>query len=143
MRLLFPNGEHAPVDLKDGVTRVGSAAGSDVTLIAPGIAGQHSEIELAGDAAKLRVSHSTNVVLVNGKQVAGETPIKAGDLVLFAKVGARVVALERPAGAGAAAAAAAAAGAAGAPGAKKLDDKEDDGRTRIRQALPRFVLRGV
>ncbi|HET7845142.1 MAG TPA: FHA domain-containing protein [Xanthomonadales bacterium] len=144
MRLLFPNGEHAPVDLKDGVTRVGSAAGSDVTLIAPGIAGQHCEIELAGDAAKLRVSHSTNVVLVNGKQVAGETPIKPGDLVLFAKVGARVVAVERPAGAGAAAAAAAAAaGAAGAPGAKKLDDKEDDGRTRIRQALPRFVLRGV
>src|SRR6187549_3679402 len=138
MRLLFPNGEHAPVDLKDGVTRVGSAAGSDVTLIAPGIAGQHCEIDLAGDAGKLRVANSQNVVLVNGKQVAGESPVKAGDLVLFAKVGARVVAVERPAGAAAGAAANAANAAKG-----KLDPAEDDGRTRIRQALPRFVLRGV
>jgi pSer/pThr/pTyr-binding forkhead associated (FHA) protein len=135
MRLLFPNGEHAPVDLKDGVTRVGSAAGSDVTLIAPGIAGQHCEIELAGDAAKLRTSNSQNVVLVNGKQVAGEAAVKPGDLVLFAKVGARVVALEKASGA----AAARAASSAGKP----VEPGEDDGRTRIRQALPRFVLRGV
>ncbi len=133
MRLLFPNGEHAPVDLKDGVTRVGSAAGSDVTLIAPGIAGQHCEIELAGGEARVRVVSAQNVVLVNGKQVAGDAPVKAGDLVLFAKVGARVVAVDKPAGAP----------AAGAKPKPADNGGEDDGRTRIRQALPRFVLRGV
>lgn len=130
MRLLFPNGEHGPVELKQGVLKVGSAAGCDVTLVAPGIAGQHCELELSADGAKVRVPDAQNIVLVNGKPVAGESPLKPGDLVLFAKVGARVVAIER------------AAPVPAAP-ARKPDAEADDGRTRIRMALPRFVLRGV
>ncbi len=129
MKLLFPNGEHGPVELKDGVTRVGSGAGVEVAVIAPGIAAQHCEIELRDGAAKLRVKEAHNPVLVNGKTVTGETPIKSGDLILFAKVGARVMASERV--------------GVAAPAASKSADSDDDGRTKIRMALPRFVLRGV
>lgn len=127
MKLLFPNGEHGPVELKDGLTRIGSGAGTDITLVAPGIAAQHCEIDLINGAPTLRLAAPQNVVVVNGKQVAMPTVLKAGDLVLFAKVGARVVAVER---------------SAAAP-ARKADPGDDDGRTRIRMALPRYVLRGV
>lgn len=129
MKLLFPNGEHAPHELKDGVTRVGSGAGSDITIVAPGIAHQHCEITCRGESGSVRPVGDGSVVVVNGRQATADTPIKPGDLVLFAKVGARVVALDRP---------------AAAPVAPpKKQDAEDDGRTRVRMALPKFVLRGV
>jgi pSer/pThr/pTyr-binding forkhead associated (FHA) protein len=129
MKLLFPNGEHAPHELKDGVTRVGSGAGNDVTIVAPGIAHQHCEITVRGEAGTVRPLAESNVVVVNGRQAGPDTPIKPGDLVLFAKVGARLVASERAA-------------AVPAPAPRK-PDAEDDGRTRVRMALPKFVLRGV
>ncbi|HET9482507.1 MAG TPA: FHA domain-containing protein [Xanthomonadales bacterium] len=130
MKLLFPNGEHGPVDLKDGTTRIGSGAGVDVALVAPGIAPQHCTIEKQAGGALVRLSAPGNVVVVNGKQVVGEAPVKTGDLLLIAKVGVRIVSVER----------AAAATAAPAP---KRPEAEDDGKTRVRMALPRFVLRGV
>ena len=68
MKLLFPNGEHAPVELKDGVTRVGSAATADIALVAPGIAAQHCEIDHRGASATIRIADPKNVVVVNGKQ---------------------------------------------------------------------------
>ena len=132
MKLLFPNGEHAPIEIKDGVTKVGSGAASDVLIAAPGIAQSHCEIECVDGAAKIKVADPAHVVVVNGRQASGEVPIKPGDLVLFAKVGARVVAGD--------AAMPAAKPAAAAPATQP---NEDDGRTKIRMALPRFVLRGV
>ncbi len=130
MKLLFPNGEHGPVELKDGTTRIGSGAGVDVTLVAPGIAPQHCTIEKQPSGAIVKLAAPGNVVVVNGKQVAGEAPIKAGDLLLIAKVGVRVVSFG---------------GAAAAPAAKRAEPAaaEDDGKTRVRMALPKFVLRGV
>jgi pSer/pThr/pTyr-binding forkhead associated (FHA) protein len=128
MKLLFPNGEHAPHELKDGVTRVGSGAGNDITIVAPGVSHQHCEITCRGDAGSVRALDEASVVVVNGRQASAETPLKPGDLVLFAKVGARVVAVERP---------------AAAPAPAKKPEAEDDGRTRVRMALPKFVLRGV
>jgi pSer/pThr/pTyr-binding forkhead associated (FHA) protein len=129
MKLLFPNGEHAPIELKEGVTRVGSGAGNDLTIVAPGIAHLHCEIESRGDGGVVRPCAPEAVVVVNGRQASGASPLKPGDLVLFAKVGARVVASERVA-------------VAPTPAAKRAD-AEDDGRTRVRMALPKYVLRGV
>jgi pSer/pThr/pTyr-binding forkhead associated (FHA) protein len=125
MKLLFPNGEHGPVELPDGVTRVGSAATADITLVAPGIAAQHCEIDHRGASATIRIADPRNVVVVNGKQANAAAAIKPGDLVLFAKIGARVVAVDKPVA------------------AARKDDEENDGRTRVRMALPRYVLRGV
>ncbi|HVF36085.1 MAG TPA: FHA domain-containing protein [Candidatus Saccharimonadia bacterium] len=133
MKLLFPNGEHGPLELKDGTTKIGSGAGVDVTLVAPGIAPQHCTIEQQNGAGVVRLSAPGNVVVVNGKQVVGEAPLKAGDLLLVAKVGVRVVSVER-----------ATAAAAAAPVVQKQPDpNEDDGKTRVRMALPKYVLRGV
>ncbi|MFN9740026.1 MAG: FHA domain-containing protein [Pseudomonadota bacterium] len=127
MKLLFPNGERPPFELKDGVTRVGSGAGNDLTIAAPGIADRHCEITLQGEGCSVRPLAESNVVVVNGRQAGLDTPIKPGDLVLFARVGARVVAVERSA-------------AAPVP---RRSEGEDDGRTRVRMALPKYLLRGV
>ncbi len=129
MKLLFPNGEHAPYELKDGANRVGSGADADIVLVAPGIGGVHCEIEFtAPDQAVLKPAGAQYTVVINGKQALAPQPIKPGDLVLFARIGARVVAGER-------------AGSAAPPPAAALNG--DDGRTKVRMALPKFVLRGV
>lgn len=128
MKLLFPTGEHGPVELRDGITRIGSAANNDVVLVAPGIAQHHCEVELVGNVATLKIAEGGHVVVVNGRQISQPTILKAGDLVLFGKVGARVSALES-------------APAAAAP--MLSDDDDDIGATRVRQALPKFILRGV
>ena len=127
MKLLFPNGEHEPVELKPGITRVGSAAGNDILLMAPGIAAQHCELQFDGSNGAIKVLNAANSIALNGRQVMAETPINPGDIVLFGKIGTRVMASERMQAAAAAA----------------RKEPEDDGRTRVRQALPRFVLRGV
>ena len=127
MKLLFPNGEHDQIELKVGTTRVGSGAGNDITLLAPGIAAQHCELRFDGSAGSIKVLDAANSIALNGRQVLTDTPIKPGDIVLFGKIGTRILASERMQAAAAA--------------AKK--EPEDDGRTRVRQALPRFVLRGV
>ncbi|HQW82355.1 MAG TPA: FHA domain-containing protein [Pseudomonadota bacterium] len=127
MKLLFPNGEHEPFELKLGTTRVGGGAGNDLLLMAPGIAAQHCELTFDGSNGTIRVLNAANSIALNGRQVMAETPIKPGDIVLFGKIGIRVLASERMQAAAAA--------------AKK--EPEDDGRTRVRQALPRYVLRGV
>ncbi len=128
MKLLFPNGEHDAVELKVGTTRVGSVAGSDVLLMAPGIGAQHCDLEFDGNAATIKVLNPANSIALNGRQVMADTPIKPGDIVLFGKIGTRVMTGEK---------------AAAAAAAQKRPEPEDDGRTRVRQALPKFVLRGV
>ncbi len=131
MKLLFPNGEHDAFTLKPGANRVGSDPDSDVRLAAEGIAPAHCVIHIDGDAARLGIPEASSVVVINGRQVADGAAFKVGDLLLFARVGARVVAGEK----------AAAAPPAPLPPMPMMGD--DDGHTRVRMALPRFMLRGV
>ena len=129
MKLLFPNDEHGPVDLNEGIALVGAGAECQVRLTNPGIAVRHCELITENGLTRVRALTEQAATVLNGKQIAGETAIKPGDLLLFAKVGCRVVASERvpmP--------------AAPAPHA---DADEDSGHTRIRMALPKYVLRGV
>lgn len=128
MKLLFPNGEHQNVELKLGTTRVGSAADNDILLISPGIAAHHCELQFDGQGGAIHVLEAANSVALNGRQVVTDTSFKPGDIVLFGKIGTRVMASEKMQ-------------AAAAAVARK--EPEDDGRTRVRQALPKFVLRGV
>lgn len=129
MKLLFPNGEHVPTELGDGLAVVGSAADCEVRLNAPGIAPQHCELRRRGDQIYVRPLSAAAVTVLNGKQIAGDTAIKPGDLLLFAKVGCRVVAGESTPSL-----------SARAPATAMGDD---DGRTRVRMAMPKFMLRGV
>ena len=130
MKLIFPNGEHEPVTLGEGITAIGTAAECLIVLAAPGIALRHAEVHLRNGQALVRVPDPRNVVVLNGRQVTSDTALKPGDLLLFAKVGCQVMAApEKP---------------APAPAPKPAaGNDENDGRTRVRQALPKFMLRGV
>jgi pSer/pThr/pTyr-binding forkhead associated (FHA) protein len=130
MKLLFPNGEHEPIELKDGISLVGTASDCQIVLAAPGIASRHCELRTRGEQTLVVALDAQFATVINGKQIVGETPIKPGDLLLFAKIGCRVVATER---------------AASVPVRKPAPASvgEDDGRTRVRMALPKYLLRGV
>ncbi|MEO6064409.1 MAG: FHA domain-containing protein, partial [Lysobacterales bacterium] len=130
MKLLFPNGEHDAFTLRGGANRVGSDADAEVRLAAEGIAPAHCVIHIDGDSAKLAIPDANNVVVINGRQAADGAAFKVGDLLLFARVGARVVAGEKVA-------------AAPPPMPPMPMMGDDDGHTRVRMALPRFMLRGV
>lgn len=129
MKLLFPNGEHVPAELGDGLSIVGSAADCEVRLVGPEIAPHHCELRRRGDQTVVRPLSAQAVTVLNGKQISGDAPIKAGDLLLFAKIGCRVVASENVPSL-----------SARAPATQMGDD---DGRTRVRMAMPKFMLRGV
>lgn len=128
MKLLFPNGEHAPVELAAGKTIVGSTAAAKIVLLAPGIAPQHCEFDFNGHTAQVRILHPDNIVSINGIRIKDKAELKPGDLIVFSEVRARAVAVEK---------------AAPAPVRAKEAPVDDDGRTKVRMALPKYVLRGV
>ena len=128
MKLIFPGGEHASVELADGVTTIGSGSGNTIVLVGPGVAESHCEITLVDGSASLRaLDHRTPTVL-NGRQVDAEVALKPGDLLVFGRVGCSVGGTERKVA------------AAAAPAPAPIGD---DGLTRVRATLPRFMLRGV
>jgi len=127
MKLLFPNGEHAPVELDPGPAMLGSGNDCQVVLLAPGIALHHCELQVAEYTAKLRICNPENQVTVNGKAVESEVDIKPGDLVTFAEVRCRAVAVEK----------------GQSPVPQREASADDDGATKVRMAMPKYVLRGV
>ena len=134
MKLVFPAAEHAPVELGEGVTTIGSNADCRIVLAssAGGIAPRHCEITLEAGAASVRPLDATAPTVLNGRQIGGITPIKDGDLLVFGRVGCSIVGdVRKPAPV-----------TPVAP-AVKAAPSDDDGRTRVRAALPRFMLRGV
>lgn len=129
MKLVFPHGEHVPVLLNSGVNRIGSAAESAVVLTEAGIAGLHCEIHVTSTGANLQVPAGGGPVSVNGKPVLDIMALRAGDQIGIGQVVARFAVVE-------AARSVPAAGAA--PG-----QNADTGATRVRLAVPKYVLRGV
>jgi pSer/pThr/pTyr-binding forkhead associated (FHA) protein len=129
MKLIFPNGEHAPIALDEGVARVGSAADCTIVLNGAGVAAHHAEIETRAGQSNVRALDDSAATVINGRQIAQETPLKPGDLLLFGRVGCRVSS-DRPVAA-----------TMPPPSAKKSADEA--ARTRVRNTLPKFMLRGV
>ena len=126
MRLLFPNEEHAPVELGEGTLLVGSGAECALRLTTGSVAAQHCELITEGEQTRVRPLTQSSPTVLNGKQIAGEAVIKPGDLLLFDKIGCRV------------------AGGARLPPAAPRDSSDDDmGHTRVRMAMPKYLLRGV
>lgn len=125
MRLVFPGAEHAPVELNQGVTSVGSDAGCSVVLARAGVAARHCEIEASAQGTVVRPLDAAAPTVLNGRQIERETALAAGDLLVFGRIGCSVNASEPRR-------------AAPPPAATPAD-----GRTRVRTALPRFLLRGV
>lgn len=130
MKLLFPNGDHAPFELKDGRVRVGSGEGADLRLQGEGVLEEHCAIETEAGRSRVVGILPGARVLLNGRLLNGDTELKPGDLLAFAGVQCRVVAVDRGP----------TAAPVRAPSAAAVDES---GRTAIRMAVPRFVLRGV
>ncbi|HJT99501.1 MAG TPA: FHA domain-containing protein [Rhodanobacteraceae bacterium] len=129
MKLIFPNGEHAPIALGEGVARVGAAADCKIVLAVAGVAPHHAEIELRGGQCSVRPLDGTAPTVLNGRQIAQPTPLKPGDLLLFGRVGCRISS-DRPVAA-----------TMPPPSTKKPGDEA--ARTRVRNTLPKYMLRGV
>ncbi|MEO8011415.1 MAG: FHA domain-containing protein, partial [Dokdonella sp.] len=87
------------------------------------------EIEIRNGEGVVRVRDTAVATVLNGRQITQQEALKPGDLLLFGRIGCRLVAVER-------AAVPVAAASARAPA-------DEDGRTRVRMALPKFMLRGV
>jgi pSer/pThr/pTyr-binding forkhead associated (FHA) protein len=129
MKLIFPNGEHAPIALDEGVARVGSAADCTIVLNLAGVAAHHCEIQTRGGASQVRPLDASAPTVLNGRQIAQPTPLKPGDLLLFGRVGCRVSS-DRPA-------------AATIPPPSAAKKTDEAARTRVRNTLPKYMLRGV
>lgn len=127
MKLVFPNGEHAQVLLSHGVNRIGSGAEGAVVLAEPGISPMHCEIHVTSTGANLQVPAGGGAVTVNGKPVADIMALRAGDQIGIGPVLARFAVVE----------------AARAVPAPSGGPEEDTGATRVRMAVPKYVLRGV
>lgn len=126
MKLLFPNGEHSQVLLSPGANRIGSAHDAQVVLRQPDIAPLQGEITLQGEGATLTVPEGVANVSVNGRAVTGTLAVRPGDLIGLGAVQARVVAVEKV-----------------VPTVQRAIAVDDSSSTRVRAAVPRFVLRGV
>lgn len=125
MKLVFPNGEHGQVFLHPGPNRIGSDPASAVVLDLPGMLPAHCEIHISGAGANLQVPAGGGQVSVNGKPVPDIMGLRSGDSLLMGPVLARFVVVEE------------------ARSAASAADDEDANATRVRMALPKFLLRGV
>jgi pSer/pThr/pTyr-binding forkhead associated (FHA) protein len=98
--------------------------------MAAGIAPEHCEIHRDGTGASVHVRNAANSVALNGKPVTETVGFKSGDILVFGKIGSRVVTVEKP---------------TTLPPVSRppAASEPDDGRTRVRQAMPKFILRGV
>jgi pSer/pThr/pTyr-binding forkhead associated (FHA) protein len=125
MKLVFPNGEHGQAFLGPGANRIGSDAGAAIVLDQPGVQPAHCEIHVTGAGANLQVRSGGGDVTVNGKPVTDIMGLRSGDMLTFGTVLARFVVVEE------------------ARSAASPDGDDDSDATRVRQALPKFLLRGV
>jgi len=126
MKLVFPNGEHGQVFLSPGANRIGSDIDNTVVLNRPGILPVHCVIHITGTGANLQVPQGAGPVTVNGKPVPDIMGLRSGDNIGFGSVQAKFTVVEE-----------AKVAAYGDPAG------EDSGATRVRMAIPKFVLRGV
>lgn len=127
MKLIFPNGEHGAVLLSAGRNRLGSSEQALIRLQAAGIQAEHCELELSGSTVTVRLGASHGVVSVNGQTAVDGHVLHPGDAFAVAGVACRLVAVER----------------AASVSAPKPAQVDDSGATRVRAALPKYVLRGV
>jgi len=124
MKLVFPGAEHAPFELVDGVATLGRDAGCTVVLDKDGVAPKHCEITTGAEGSSLRALDAGAATVLNGRQVVAATPIKDGDLIVIGRIGCSVVGERKV--------------ASTQPAAPPRDEA-----TRVRSALPKFLLRGL
>lgn len=96
MRLTFPNGEHAAVNLEQGQVGVGSAAGGGTSVAIAGLSPLHAVFANGRRGSWLTVPQDATVV-VNARPVKRIAYLRAGDLVCLGGVQVRVESDQPPA----------------------------------------------
>jgi len=129
MKLVFPQGEHVQVLLNAGVNKIGSHPDNAVVLRDPGISTLHCVVHVTSTGANLQVPAGGGPVSVNGKPVTDIMALRTGDQIGIGPVVARFMVVE-------------ASRNSPSPGVVPGSD-EDIGATRVRMAVPKYVLRGV
>src|SRR5687768_7097764 len=127
MKLVFPNGEHSQVLLGPGANRIGTATDGAVVLAHPEIAPKHCVIHVSGTGANVQVGEAGGPVTVNGRPVTDLMALRAGNTLGIGPVTAKYVIVEAARGV-----------ASDASG-----PEDDSGATRVRMAVPKYLLRGL
>ncbi|VAW39742.1 hypothetical protein MNBD_GAMMA01-13 [hydrothermal vent metagenome] len=117
MKLVFPHKEHKDFELIGDSFTIGSSADAAIRIEAIGMSSVHATLIKDGDDYSLRIDNPACMASVNGRLVKDSKEVREGDLMIISQVHCKLE-------------------------SKKVE-KPDDNRTRIRMALPKFVLRGV
>lgn len=128
MKLVFPGGEHPQVVLQPGVNSVGSAPDANIVINLPGVQPRHAQLHVTPNGVMLDVPSDARV-RVNGKDVSGLIALRDGDRVAFDRFEARLAGMDNVA-------------MASAP-VRDSASNDELFATTVRQALPKFALRGV
>jgi pSer/pThr/pTyr-binding forkhead associated (FHA) protein len=72
--------------LPGDVRTIGRAAGAQFVVDAPLVSRVHCRLTLAADGLSVEDLGSTNGTFVNGKPVAGQAPLAAGDMLRVGRV---------------------------------------------------------
>ena len=128
MKLVFPGGEHPQVVLQPGVNSVGSAPDANIVLNRPGVQPRHAQLHVTAHGVMLDVPADSRVT-VNDSEVSGLIALRDGDRLGFDRCEARLAGMENVAVTRAV--------------AKNAASNDELFATTVRQALPKFVLRGV
>lgn len=118
MKLVFPHNEHKDFELIGGSFTIGSSKEADIQIEAIGMSAIHATIIIEGADYSLKIDNPASMASVNGRLVKDVKEVREGDLMIISQIHCKLVGE-----------------------AKK--EEVDDNRTRIRMALPKYVLRGV
>ncbi|HFC29684.1 MAG TPA: FHA domain-containing protein, partial [Oceanospirillales bacterium] len=117
MKLVFPHKEHKDFELIGDSFTIGSSDDAVIQIKEAGMSDIHATLLKDGDEFSLKIENPACMASVNGRLVKDSREVRVGDLMIIAQVHCKV---ESDAAA-----------------------KIDDNKTRIRMALPKYVLRGV
>jgi len=117
MKLVFPHKEHKDFELIGDSFTIGSSNDSAIQLDAIGVSENHATLVKDGESYLLVIDNPACLASVNGRLVKESKEVRVGDLMIIAQVHCKLE--------------------------SDVQEKKDDNRTRIRMALPKFVLRGV
>ena len=117
MKLVFPHKEHKDFELIGDEFTIGSSDDSAIQIEAVGMSPNYAKLVKDGEIYSLVVDNPASMASVNGRLVKGSKEVREGDLMIIAQIHCKIE-------------------------GEKVEAK-DDNRTRIRMALPKFVLRGV
>lgn len=119
MKLHFPHGEHPDVMLENGQYTIGGDNAADITIEEKGLADVHVTLTVKGSDYSISIPNEASLVSINGKLVKDNKEVRAGDLLIASQVHMKLL------------------------DSTAKEQSGDDGKTRIRMALPQFILRGV